>query len=230
MKKLLAMSESTSEQEAMIATKRLHAMLAKHNISVADLQDQEEIGEDNILDTSRPWKRIVADSIARLYFCSFYSQNSFKAKKRHYWFVGSDANRTFAMHIFQMIVKIVEKEARIESRKLYGKEVSGFVNSFWTGAKDRICERCEELMVAGQNGTLEDEDGNTLPALLSTYERIEIDLNNWLDKQYGTSLSTSTARTRATNQLGFSKGQETGNKVQLSRTIQNNQAPKLIGG
>jgi len=229
MKKLLAMAEGTAnENEAMSAARQLHAMLAKHNISMEDLSSEENpVNKDGIETANRPWKRIVASKIAELYFCSFYFQDSYKSGKAHYMFVGTEANRTFAIYIFKMIVKVVEKGARVESKKRYGKEDCGFVNSFWTGAKTRITERCNELIGAAKAGTLEDEEGNTLPALLSTYEQTKITLDAWCSDNL--SLSKVSNRTRATNAAGYNKGQEAGNRVQLSRTLHGNQSPKLLG-
>jgi hypothetical protein len=226
MKKLLAMSESkANEHEAMVAARQLHAMLSKHNISYDQLNEEENpIGSEGIINKCRPWKRIVANNIAKLYFCEFYISRM--GSKSNYIFVGSEANRTFAIHIFQMIVKTIEKQSRAESRKVYGKEVPSFVNSFWTGAKDRISERCQQLIIKAKEGTLEDEDGNTLPAMISTYERFQIEIEDWLSEN--TSLVPYKARTKADNRLGMLKGQEAGDKVQLSRAIQGSNSTKLL--
>ena len=228
LKKLLAMSESTAnENEAMTAARQLHAMLARHNISIDDLSTEENpIGKARFESNSRPWKRIVADEVAKLYFCRFYFVNSRKGRA-FYIFVGTEANRIFALYIFKMIVNIIERDARKESKKLYGKEDCGFVNSFWTGAQIRITERCRELIDAAKTGTLEDEEGNTLPALLSLYEQTDIILEGWMSDNL--SLNIVSNKTRTTNADGYNKGQESGDKVQLSRTLHNGQSPKLIG-
>lgn len=228
MKKLLAMADSkVNENEAMTAARQLHAMLAKHNISIEQLnEDEDTVNHEGVNQKCRPWKRIVAMYIAKLYFCEFYTSRA--GTKSDYMFVGSEANRTFAIHIFKMVVKTIERESRIESRKLYGKEVSSFVNSFWTGAKDRIVERCNELMTQAKDGTLEDEEGNTLPAMLSTYERIQIQLEDWMSDNLN--LKSYKARTKADNRAGLNKGREAGNKVQLSRSLQSKNSTKLIGG
>lgn len=229
MKKLLTMAESkANEHEAMVAAKQLHAMLAKHNISIESLnEDEEGIGKEGIMQKCRPWKRIVAMYVAKLYFCEFYTFR-YGNGKSDYMFVGTEVNRSFAIHIFKMIIITIEKQSRAESRKLYGKENSSFVNSFWTGAKDRIVERCNELMDQAKSGNLEDEEGDKLPALLSTYESMKIKVEGWMSDNL--ELKEYKARTRSTNQLGKQKGREAGNRVQLSRALQSNSSPKLLGG
>lgn len=228
MKKLLALTQSTNENEALVATRKLHIMLAKHNIEIESLNEQEEsISEESIVSTCRPWKRSVAGYIARLYFCDFYYIRL--SKKSSYVFVGTESNRMFAIHIFQMVIKVVERTSRLESRALYGKEDSSFVNSFWTGAKNRICERCKELMSQAKEGSLQDDDGTTLPALLSTYDNMSIRIEGYY-KDIGMSLTKKPTITKANNLEGFTRGKITGDKVQLSRALQSESSPKLIGG
>tara|TARA_R110000744_G_scaffold111086_3_gene209301 strand:+ start:54 stop:767 length:714 start_codon:yes stop_codon:yes gene_type:complete len=226
MKKLLALSESTNEHEAMSATRKLHAMLAKHNVSINSLNEKEEtVGKDCEIVSCKPWKRRIAMNIAELYFCSFYFASG--TKKNYYYFVGTESNRTFALHIFKMVVKVVEQESRRECTKEFGKRNSSFINSFRVGAMARICQRCKDMVGDGKEGKLTDEDGSLLPALLSVYESHQINISAWLSEN--TQLKKVSNRTKANNQLGYSKGQETGDRVQLNRTIQSNASPKMLG-
>lgn len=231
MKKLLALSQSTSnEHEAMSAARKLHSMLAKYNVSISELDESpEEIGNEGEMTYNRPWKRVLAMYVAELYFCKFYIVVNLNQKsKATYMFVGTESNRMFALHIFNMIVKTVEKESRRESKLMYGKEVSSFVNSFWTGAMDRIVERCKELIEMSKSGDLEDEEGNKLPALLSTYEQAQLECQDWMDNNLN--LKSVKNRTRADDVNGLRKGREAGNKVQLSRSLHKSSGPKLLGG
>lgn len=231
MKKLMAMAnDKSSEHEATTALRQLHALLAKHNISMEQIEsadeEQEQIQESFEQHKDRPWKRMVALSIARLYFCEMYYVK-LGGGKSNYAFVGTEANRTFALAIFNMVVKTVERESRAESRKHYGKEVSGFVNSFWTGAMNRICERCDQLIQAAKAGTLEDEEGNTLPVMVSTYDLQSQRVNDWLSANHN--LKQTKTRTRATDPNGARAGRATGDRVQLSRGLQGKAATKALG-
>lgn len=230
MKKLLAMSEGTAnEHEAMIATRRLHIMLAKHNISITDLSDdgKEEIGEEGFTTRSRPWKRLIANKIAELYFCSCYTSGYKGDSSKDIMFVGSEANRMFAIHITKLIIKVIERQGHKECKDATGRSTGPFYNSFLTGAQRRISERCNELIESAKAGTLEDEEGNMLPALLSTYDVISLDLDHWISKNLN--LSKGTARTKSTCTEGHNAGIAAGNKVQLSRALQSQNAPKMIG-
>lgn len=230
LRKLLALTESNNEHEALAAARRLHSLLAKHNMSMTDLERNEDnVGQESLTTVTRPWKSLVAQSIARLYFCEFYMSRMRNTNKAMHIFVGTEANRMFAMHIFQMVVGTVERESRRESKKLYGKENSTFVNSFWTGAQIRIAERCNELIRSAKEGSLQDEDGSLLPVMLSTYEQSSKLVTNWIaDNVAG--LKTKPTRTKAEDGAGYAAGQSTGDKVQLSRALQGKNSTKLLGG
>lgn len=230
MKKLLAMSEGKgNEHEAMIAAKRLHAMLAKHNISMSELNsEQNPVGDEGFESRSRPWKRIVGMYVAELYFCSFYSMDSSKTKgAKRFMFVGTEANRSFAVYICNMIFKTIEREGHAQCRQYTGKTTGPFYNSFLTGACERISDRCKELIASAKSGTLEDEEGNTLPVLLSVYDQNKLIVNDWISDNLKLKIKNCT--TKITNRAGHAAGTEAGNKVQLSRAIQKKNTPKRLG-
>lgn len=229
MKKLLAMAEgNANEHEAMVAAKQLHSMLAKHNVSMDELSSEDNpIDEEGTETRNRPWKRIVATKVAELYFCKMYSLSKRNGKAK-YMFVGTEANRSFAIYIFQMIIKAIEKDGHRQCFEHTGKRTGAFYTSFLAGAQDRIRERCNDLIDSAKAGTLQDEDGTTLPALLSTYKQTEEMLNSWMEKNLG-QMKTTSSKTRATNAAGYGKGQEAGNRVQLSRTLHGKNSTKMLG-
>lgn len=222
MRKLMAMAnDKSSENEAATALRQLHILLAKHNMSISQIESadntKEEIQESFEEHKDRPWKRSVALAIARLYFCEMYYVK-LGGSKSNYVFVGTETNRTFAMAIFNMVVKTVERESRAESRKIYGKEVSGFVNSFWTGAMGRICDRCDKLIQAAKKGDLEDEGGTDLPAMLNTYEEHRNRVNSFIESNLNLKAGKR-KKLKATHLEGVIAGQATGDKVQLNRAL-----------
>jgi hypothetical protein len=229
MKSLMAMAnDKSSENEATTALRQLHTMLAKHNISVEQLDEPEEEQVDEYCEEFRapPWKRQVARAIARLYFCEMYHASLGKGKA-NIFFVGTESNRTFAMWVFKMVTTSIERDARKESREIYGKENSSFVNSFWTGAMKRIISRCRELANQAKDGDLQDDEGNTLPAMVGLYTKHLREVEAWLSANKN--LEQGSARTQVKNQAGYSRGKAAGDRVQLSRAIQRQSSTKLIG-
>lgn len=219
LKKLLAMAQDkSSENEAMIAAKQLHSLLAKYNLSMSDIEAEEDsVDSDHMVQKCRPWKRIVAYNIAKLYFCDMYFVRLGKGNSR-YVFMGTDSNRIFAMHITSMIFVTLEREARKESREVYGKEVPSFVNSYWTAATERIAERCQELINSAKEGSLQDEEGNTMPVLASVYDQAQNRIDTWKESK-NLKLKESKNTTKVTDRAGQTRGRQAGDKVQLSRSV-----------
>lgn len=227
--RLRAMAEDTgSEAEATIALRRLHSLLAKHNLSLVDLdEDPEAPRQDSFVDHNRPWKKIVASAVCRLYFCELYLDKVDK-KKSAYVITGKDHNREFALFIIENTMRAIGAEALRQSKEIYGERNVPFINSFKNGAANRIGRRCRDMIRSACEGTLENSDGpGTLPAMLNVYDR-ESSSNKEFLSLSGVRLKSSATRGKSTDPRGFAKGQEAGNNVQLSRAIHNDLSPKLI--
>ena len=227
-KALLAMSQdASSENEAMLALKRLHTLLAKHNMSTHDLNDTTETVESESFDSIRwPWKTRVAMSICKLYFCEFYF---IPTRKNHcsYTVVGTEFNRSFAVSTIQNAFRFIEGEGRRQSKAQHGKLVSGFVSSFNNGASSRIYTRCMELIAYAKSGEMQDEDGNNMPMLVNVYASHATDNKAFLDTI--ANLTTRAQNARASDAAGYQAGAKAGNSVRLSQEIQHKNRTLLIG-
>lgn len=227
MQKLLAMANgNANEHEAMIAAKQLHSMLAKHNMSMTDLDEKEDVGQCGEATRNQAWRRYIAYNIAKLYFCDMYVSKC-GDRKAYFMFVGTEANRTFANEIFKMVVKTINSEANKSSREVYGNKNATYIRSFWNGAQVRISQRCKELIRDAKMGTLKDEEGNTMPVLLDQYDKNAMIVKEFTDSNLNLKASKGRA-TSSKDYLGFNKGVEAGGKVQLSRAIQSKSAPKML--
>lgn len=229
MQALLAMAnDKSSEHEAAIAMRRLHSLLSKHNISISELEastEKEDVGEVEDSYRCRPWRRIVARAIAQLYFCDMYYRKV-GSNKSLYIFAGTEVNRTFALSIFNMVTSTLEREARSESRKVYGEVVSSFRSSFLNSAAHRISQRCVEMIEQAEAGLMKDEAGTTLPAMLSTYENHRKQVEEYLSRY---NIRTKSARTTYKDMEGVRAGKAAGDRAQLSRGIHADNSPTLIG-
>lgn len=68
-KKLLALSESSNENEAAIAAQKAQELLVLHNLELSDLSESDnEIKEVNIEESSKisNWKLSLADGVATM--------------------------------------------------------------------------------------------------------------------------------------------------------------------
>ena len=221
--KLLALSKSkANEHEAMVAAKQLHALLAKHNISMTSLSetDKPDIGQDYAtVSASRTWVHSLATAIAKLYFCRAIKDDN------QYMFVGTLANRVFAINIFEMVKKTIDTEARKASKKLYGKCVSSYITDFCMGAVFRVSERCQELIRTAKEGSACDESGEKLPVMASVYDQADHDNKDYMSRKLNVTFSRSRRRRVGG---GYGAGKEAGNNIGLSRSIGANNGQRAI--
>src|ERR1700756_3031142 len=79
-RKVLAMSTSANEHEAAAFAAKVQSMLAEHNLSLSDIEDKGDNGDESIVidneekTTPYPWRRPVAQGVAKMYFCEYYYQ------------------------------------------------------------------------------------------------------------------------------------------------------------
>lgn len=225
MKKLLAMSKDSSEKEAMIAAKQLQVLLAKHNLSMSEIEiDPIDLGELRLENQINwPWKRTIAKGIAELYFCNMYFI-PFKKNYAHYVVVGEETNRIFATTLIERVFKIIEISAREECKDTYGKIVSSFLSSYKNGASIRVYQRCRKMIEEAKKGELVDEKGETLPALVDAYEQA---LKRTLE--FMGPMRRVKSSSRIADKNAYQAGQRKGDTVGLSREIQSKSSPKLVG-
>lgn len=188
LRRLKAMADdASSEHEAMIAARRLHALLAKHGMSEEELEDGDGVarGEKNTLLVRGEWCQEVMFAIARLYFCKglTHGQPRFRREGQgsgvYFSLIGRELHRETAMRVIQSVVRSVYSEAKRSSRKMRPSHVHPmtWITSFCEGASYRIRVRVHELIEAGRRGDLEDDDGDKLPVLASLYDTAQADID-----------------------------------------------------
>lgn len=191
LRRLKAMADdATSENEAMIAARRLHALLAKHGMDESDLDDGDGVStsEKGTLLVRGEWCQEVMFAIARLYFCKglTHGQPVFRRPNegagKRFSLIGRELHRETAMRVVQSVVRSVYAEAKRSSRELRPKYVHpmSWITSFCEGASYRIRVRVNELIEAGRKGALEDEDGDKLPVLAPMYDAAQADIDAFL--------------------------------------------------
>lgn len=78
--KLLALGErGGTEAEATAAMRKVHELLAKHNLSLDDVKESPVAEEDYVRDEAassprQPWQDWVWTSVAELYFCKHFKR------------------------------------------------------------------------------------------------------------------------------------------------------------
>jgi hypothetical protein len=220
-KKLLALAEANpNEHEASIAMERAQRLLAKYNLSIADLPKDQ-------LDKSDPYVRMderygamkgpvagrsIAAAIAKLYFCKMFYVN-IPNRGDIISFVG----RTTNAEVAKMVSRTVIESLKLEARK--GKHLPGFETNFMIAAANRICRRVHDLIEEAKAGQLKETDNvgevKNLPALLETYKAEEERTEAFLKQEVGKLRETRRGSRGGAGDYGFAEGREAGNRVSL---------------
>jgi hypothetical protein len=185
-KKLLNLGERAgTEGEAQAAMSRAHALLAKHNLTLSEVQAHtaEPEEEEVITDESTPaalrntyWRDTIYGAIGRLYFCKVFMRKG--GNRRWYCVVGRPRNIAVVHYVAQYLLRTGEElatqGAKDAARRMTGDGVElnmrAWAASFRIGYASRICERADAEIKKAMASETRDETGTAL-ILSPLYDR-----------------------------------------------------------
>mgnify|MGYP003135553515 FL=1 len=225
--KLLALSESSNEHEASLAAERAHTLLAKHNLSMAQIEEvgenqklKEDVGHTSAVSKlGAKWVRSVWQATARLYFCEYlYSSGNHKT---YHTVVGTVANATTACHMADFFTQTVVKLSK--------NHANGISNSsFRTGCALRLVQRLTELRQVAESKPVSVIHKNNLPAL---YERTKEQLDNYISDTWADVSPGSQRKFSVADRQAYSAGRNAANNIGLNtQTSKTNDREALTNG
>lgn len=148
--KLLELSNSPNENEAIAASLRVQKLLAKYNLDIAEVKNEEKEEEikECVADvgTGSKWKYELSEIIARSYCCKVYFIGASEII-----FYGYSAHIVIARRVFSYLFEIgnrlakaYEKTHREEyktAQGIYGSFCSGFI----AGIDEQLSMHCKAL-------------------------------------------------------------------------------------
>lgn len=176
-RKLLALAHGrgAADQERESALRMAHALLAKHNLSMSDTEQQQEARNESTLDYCfHAWARGVAKSIAQLYFCEYFVEHE---RKLHY-FVGLESNVITSQDMFKFVASSIMKEARRATKTAH--ESGSFERSFCKGAAVAVRDRCHEIRQNSQEQPASAKQSQCTGLVLASLYKREHDANRAL--------------------------------------------------
>lgn len=120
-KRCLALSKSSNENEAATALRQAHAMMAKYDISMTDIQASDiKACESNVKTGAKPnrYQVLLIDMIARLFGCAYYLSRALVVKNgknqwRSSWvFYGLDGYAEIAGYVFETLDRQIKQARR----------------------------------------------------------------------------------------------------------------------
>lgn len=214
-KKMLALGNDSGATEAERETslRMAYNLLAKYNLSISDLPDDESNEtrerQDVVISADR-WARSLAQEVARLFFCKYFYTRTVTTGKDKHCFVGRQSNANTARYMSEYLIKSVKREATTR----YKSPTTPQGRSFCVGTVDSIRKRVLEMIKSDTEST-----PGTAMVLASLHEREQDANTKWLQVM-GVSLSVGKARADNSLRAGaFYDGREYGKSVSLNQQV-----------
>jgi hypothetical protein len=178
--KLLTLSRDSgaTEAEALASMEKAMQLMAAHQLSMADVEGQQEqtdqpIEQASFYDNSREnWRRLIWFGTAKLYMCDhFYSSGDFDTNGRRWntkhTLIGEPANIEIASSMAARFIEIGEALALTQAGM--GRS---YIDSFKKGYASRMFERFKARKLEAQSQTVHSSTGSAL-VLADQYRKAE---------------------------------------------------------
>lgn len=227
-KKLLALGErGGTEAEAQAAMARAHVLLAKHNLTLSEVQAHGSEPEAPIeTDESTPaplrnklWRDTIYAHVAELNFCKLYMRR--RQGERWYCVVGRPGNIAVVHDVARYLIRtgdeLATRGAKEAAQRLAADGVElnlrAWAASFRIGYAMRIAERVREEIRKAMAGQTKDETGTAL-ILAPLYHRENSALTAYMDGQ-NLKLRTGRVSCNVRSSSGYNAGREAGERASL---------------
>lgn len=207
-----------TEGEMQAAMGKVQALLAKHNLSISDVEKfgapEETIQEGIQVRGVEVWHRTVYNAVSQLYFCGYFyaSWDDMKTgRKRRFtshFIIGKPSNIAVVKNMAEYIIKLGDKLA--EGHNKYDMRVR---NAFRKGFASRILNRVHIEIEKAKQGKVMDEETGTALIVHPLYVQAKNEVDSFIKNQ-GTKLTTKT--TKVYHKDGYAAGWEKGGSVSLS--------------
>lgn len=215
----LANDERGDQTTRETAMRQAYALLAKHNLSLADIdgrqpggpgQERVEVAFKNII---YPWARHLAQAISQLFFTKYlYVQGA--GKSATYYFIGRQDNALTAQYITEYVIKSVFAE----QRRLFRSTTNAQARSFATGVAQVVAHRCFVMRREAEAESAAPSTGRAL-VLASLYTREQEENDAFVKAMYGDVNTAKDRSKEATDRAAYHAGREHGRAVNLSRQV-----------
>lgn len=227
-KKLLALSQSPNEAEAIAASQKAQELLTRYNLSMADLADssQENVEQHEVSTQQKSdrWRESLIDGVAHANFCKFLTRTT-RGKGSTYLLIGRPSNCKVATLQYEYLCKTVERLANTAINETGEK---GFRNAFRVGCAQRIRQRLKETVREQCSQGVVSNDGNISAIVMrSLFERRQAEIKQYISTELGRVRYVNKS-TSISSSSGYAAGDRAGQSVSLNKQVGAGQ--KYLGG
>lgn len=213
--KILALSQSSNENEAAVAAEKAAKLLAEHHLSLTEVEREgvEEITEEVVERTGRyiTWKMLLLAGVASANGCQAMRHKQ-TGKMR---LVGKQTSIIVSCNLYNYLVATINRLAREQKGK--GRS---FIYAFKLGCATRLRQRLEILRYEMEQKGLSDlEKSQVTPAIVlrSMFTQNQSEIEAYLIMK-GTQIKLRNSFEIKSN-LGFNSGYVAGDKISLQEQI-----------
>lgn len=251
-KKLMALSASPNEHEALAAAQKAQELLAQHNIDMAEIEktgqlsaeDMEVVQDASIINPTNgyTWRRSVHVASAHVSFCGYLYTQFYQYGVKGGWgpdrqlhtdrhiYIGRQANVAAAQVMADYLIQTCERLCEESVHLVAPKERATYRNAFLVAAGRRVNIRLTVMRREMSQGATVTATGTNLPALLSLYEQHDKENSEKLKSLYGKKLHKGRG-SQTSHDRGYADGDAAGKTINLNKQIGGGRnGQKQIGG
>lgn len=214
-KKLLAFAndERGNETERETALRQAYALMAKHNIDMAEIEAHSTAPQEPRINFTNDswswmWAKQTSQIVAKLFFCKYYYSYQINGTKVRHHFIGKESNAMTAAVMSDWIVNSILKEGR---KGHSGGNTGPQTRAFAIGAMHKLSKRVDEIIAQTQ---AEATPGNAL--VLASLYKTEDEANELLLPE---NLRTSKTRHSKVDIDAYLRGQAFGDSINLNKQV-----------
>jgi len=228
----LSVENGASENEAMQAADKAQKLLQEHNLSIADIKDEDQVepmdSEDVEVDRDL-WKGYIRNSTAKLYFCKTYTTMKLDKHYRRIkviTFVGRKSNRMVATEMCKYFINTIERLTAEEFKAVPGNRASinRMSHAFKQGAASRLSKRLDDKYNEIVPAYIPQGNPDGLPVL---YKNEQLAITKWLE-QKGIRLRSSKSRMSIRDRVAYSRGSEKANGIGLNTQVNDRTKSRML--
>ncbi len=232
-RKMLALANDTraSDGERDNALRMAHNLLAKHNLSLADVEAaarnaSDPRGEYTEVGWAQPWARTVYDAMSKLFFCRYAYGGKINSTKLRHKMIGRSSNATTALLMADFLCTSILRECR----QRYVHNLSPQSREFATGAAHRIYWRVQKLIEERARDKPDHPQGNGCALVLADVYRLESEANALAVAELWPALKTGKPAPDVPLTKAYFAGQEYGATASLNVQLQKEEDRKQLEG
>lgn len=222
--KLLEMGRrGGTEAEAEVAMRKVHELLIKHNLSMAEVEAARGTSNGYVKHfepgpRNQPWQGIVWAALAEMCFCKHY-QAFYRRRGRQEDFrqvlIGKPANVAVAKNLAVYVVRLGERLANESAARVWRDARRRHRISFKKGFAMRIAERAMAEIEMAKRGAVTDPVTGTALMVVPLYEQTNREIQAVLDREK-IELDEGKPLQRPSSDSGFFAGTIAADGVSLS--------------